>query len=285
LERTKLGETERLAVLNCRYEEDLSCVLALRLGSYKHWEGYYVARTDTRSVAWAEDLGRLTLVNASKLLEVEKSLIEITRGFESRHRGTRCWLYLSIEAIITEVQTWGKDMPRNCKRTSTSAVVDPYEISGSGGRVGGPVLHVDVVNDGGLGALLKCHSGELLFVAFGFNKFYKAHNDFERDVGRLDVWLTHVPADAPLRDLMEQRISTFPHNINSRCEAKLKIGDSKVVHAEVALRTVLGEETIVCTVQQAQQPVEICSASDESTFAILSPSDVGESASVGEYSE
>ena len=270
LDRTKYGETERLAILNCRYEEDLSHVLALRLQSYKHGSEYHVGRVNMRSVAWAEDLGRMTLIPASELLKAEKGLIEVTRSFEPNYRGVRCWLNLSIEANITAVRTWGEGMPRNCKRTSTSALVDAY----------------DNTMRGGLGGLLECHSGELLFVAFGFQKNHSYLDD--RSFRRLHAWLTLVSADAQLSDLLQDYAAT---TFYSGREAKVKIGDSRVVQAEIGQRRVLGEETFVCTVQQAQEPVEIYSTSDiysasrKNTFAPSSSSVEEQSPTVGEFSE
>lgn len=243
LDRRKDDGVESLAILNCRYEDDLSHVLALRLQSYKHWGGYHLPVDNTGASNGPRDLGRLTLVDASELLQAEKSFIEVTRTFESDHRGLRLWLDVSGDAKIVEVQTRGPKIARNCRKTNTSALVDAYEVLGFVGRLGG---------------LLECTSGEVLFVAFGFDTNRPSYNDYEGDVGELAVWLSHrsadrLPATGQLSDLMRTYFRAGGKaawwNTEVRRAVKLNFGESSVVHAEVALQEVLGEATIVCTVR------------------------------------
>jgi hypothetical protein len=270
LDRKKHHEIERVAVLNCRFEDDPSNVLALRLQSYRNWEAYHVAGDSMRDIDRPKGPGRLTVVNARELPYAMRSQIEISRSSVLDQRGPRLWLDLCYDAAITQEQIEGSMFPRNCWKMHTS--LDYQDFSGATRMIYNSAI-VDAYDDsgtgGGLGVLFKRppYSG-LLFVAFGFDKSRPPYNDFESHVGQLGVWLTHVPPNAKLTDLMKRYFTVDGMNGSSEDGQPVReatlclLRGWAVMRAGVALRKVLGEEAILCTVRLTQMPAELYSAND-----------------------
>ena len=267
LKRETAHGTESLAILNCRYEDDFSGVLALRLQLYKRGVGYHLFLKKEQQTPEAKNLGRLVFVSTHDLstCDSEKVHIEITQTFEPEFPGVRLWLQMSGPAVIAEANH--REGARSIKCTNTSAVVSIPDRAASSGTVG---------------ARLTCFSEDTVFIAFGFDKH---RLPIEGEVGQLWAWLS-LPHDTVrssdpnvarfgMYDVEGRRTHQFWFR-KQRSKSQLEIGDEKIIQAEVALREVLGEEVIVCTVRiaksESQEPVEIDSASDKGSFAAPSPS-------------
>ena len=262
LKRESAHGLESLAILNCRYEDDFSGVLALRLQSYNSWGGYHLFLENELETLEAK-LDRLVFISTHELstCRSEKLPIEITPTFEPEFPGVRLWLELSGPAEIAQAsRSILGEKKRDLRYTASSAVASIPDSAADMGTIG---------------ARLRCFPDKTVFVAFGFDRRLQRKN-VSKKYGQLWVWLSLPEKKNLLLELFAlydadgSKTHQFCYR-KTQSKFQLDIGHMKVVQAEVALREILGEEVIVCTVRVAesasQQPVEICSASEEGSSA------------------
>jgi hypothetical protein len=248
LKRERVHGTESLAILNCRYEDDFSGVLALRLQSYKSWGGYHLSLEKEQETPDAKYLDRLVFISTHELstCRSEKLPIEITQTFEPEFPGVRLWLELLGPVEIA--QACGSivgEMYRDLRYTASSAVAS---------------IPDRVARSGTVGARLKCSPDKIVFVAFGFEgRPGYSKSPLKGEYGKLWVWLSLPQPKTLVRSnliVLLEADSRKAHQIwyrKTQSKFQLDIGDMKVVQAEVALREILGEEVIVCTVHVTER--------------------------------
>ena len=248
LKRERVYGTESFAILNCRYEDDFSRVLGLRLQSYERWGGYHLSIEKEQQMPEVKYLDRLVFISTYELSTHELSTrgqemlpMEITRTFEPEFAGVRLWLELSGSAEIStagQSGSWGTH--KHIRHTASSAVAS----------ISDRTLHT-----GAMAARLRCYPDKTVFVAFGFERpISRLKSESDGKYGKLWVWLSlpQEEIDYSHRAILFEADDRIAHEFwyrMTRSKFHLDIGDMNVVRAEVALREILGEEVIVCTLR------------------------------------
>ena len=147
---------EQIAILNCRYANDLSGALALRLRSYRDREEYYAIHGDVPSPPLRAPQGkvrihsRLTFVNEKVMRRAKVSTLQITRKFEPDPPALKFWIPIPRTAFRI-LQVYPKDRWDSYDRIM-------YDGGNPCGRAG---------------VVLEDLSAVRFIVAFGFNVFTK----------------------------------------------------------------------------------------------------------------
>ena len=153
------GLAENLVILNCRYEDDLSRTLAMRLGRYAGGDEYYaLADSDpnmptlmTRSERQLPV--RLAFVSTHDMVSAKKTLVEITRHFESEIPRINFWFRLSRDE-------------RDSHPAETTKFYPTYGEWDAQGRI----FRIEEWSRVRAGVVLKCQSGRMILVCFGYDR-------------------------------------------------------------------------------------------------------------------
>lgn len=265
-------QSEYLAILDCRFEDDLSKVLALPLREYASGNGYHLPvksrgmQQDKLSHSASTDRLRYVTVTPKHNKNAKRKLVEITWTFEeeyehSEEAGIRFWLRVPDTLRITDAVSdfyrsdWNLMVQGKykftCSYSDHSALSEKIAYSD-------PPRRFAIDCPFGMVAALECFSERSVFIAIAVDGPNLADtNGGLIPVRRLGVSLRFIESELDTRSLgwwlnnhLDRDLvgNRSPYMQFGTVSTRLQLTGNQAVDANIIQHRVLGEDVIICTI-------------------------------------